>query len=224
MLPSRMLASLRVLDVRGTPGAIPKYAPWLATLEQLACSIDQVSASAGAVGQPWALNLAALPLLPGLCVAVSHLRMSLGVPLLLRCAGWSKRKQVAVCSDSPPTACVALQVPCPEVLAAMHRLRRLCLSFSGADLAGRRVHALRSLAALPVLEAVYCDASLESDLWVLLRRTEGAVTVTDAVTVIRDAKPGIKVVKGRHAPFDAFSVFTSKYLELPDVLVQFPCR
>lgn len=215
VLPSRMPASLRVLDVRGTPGTFPKHAPWLATLQQLACSVDQVSASAGAVGQPWALNLAALPL-PGLCVAVCT------PPHEPRCASPSAVLRLVHMYSRLPYAVTALPLRvlpcwCPARLCWLHRLRRLCLSLSGPDLAGRRVHALRSLAALPALEAVYCDAPQESDLWVLLGRTEGAVTVTDAVTLIRDAKPGMKVVKGWYTPFDAFSVFTSKYLEMPDV-------
>lgn len=43
-LPWSMPAPLRGLDVANNPAAIPADAPWLATLEQLGCSLCQVRA------------------------------------------------------------------------------------------------------------------------------------------------------------------------------------
>lgn len=57
-LPLFLPTSLRGLDLASTPGAIPPGARWLATLQQLGCTLDQV----GAAGNVIALGVCAFRL------------------------------------------------------------------------------------------------------------------------------------------------------------------
>lgn len=113
-------------------------------------------------------------------------------------------------AEWPPTAAAALQLPDPAVLAAMPRLRKLCLFIPTTDPPARQVkHALAGLAALPALDALcYCyDATAEEwegaaqGSWRCWGRGRGRGRgrkgrhgeVEAGLAVLREAKPGLVI-------------------------------